>query len=174
MPGSAAATLDRLVLLPSGEAFARFSDHSLLVLNAAAAAYALVEADGGKIHGMCACSRSALRPRLTAALHARNSLAPGAPRIVHDLLGAPFAERPDARASLRSDALHMMGIHHAEPCGSSRLTASKASRSAASSQPSRACVATLWSGSPKICQGSSTSSAGLWRSHHNVQRWFGT
>ena len=88
------ASLVRFVLLPNGEAFARFSDCSLIVLNAAAYAYALIEPDGKKTHGVCTCVRSALRPRLTAALHARNVLSPAAPRMVHDLLPPPFSESP--------------------------------------------------------------------------------
>ena len=54
--------LSRFVLLPSGEAYARFADSSLVQLNAPAAAYAILAPDGSKTSGLSSCATAANRP----------------------------------------------------------------------------------------------------------------
>ena len=54
--------LSRFVLLPSGEAYARFADSSLVELNAPAAAYAILAPDGSKTSGLISCATQANRP----------------------------------------------------------------------------------------------------------------
>ena len=75
----ATPTLTRFVLLKSGEAYAGFADHSLLVLNPQAAAFAILEPDGVNTRGVCSCAISAVQPRLRLAMHVRNTLSTTSP-----------------------------------------------------------------------------------------------
>lgn len=92
---AAGAVLLRFVLLPTGEAIASFTDTSALLLNEVAGSYAVLSAEGTQMaRGLCACAPSAVRPRLAAALHARNVLSNAPPRLFWPLLAnlmpAPF------------------------------------------------------------------------------------
>ena len=87
---AAPAQLSRFVLLPSGEAYLRLSDCSLVHLNAAAGAFSLLHTDGTTTRGLVRCATSSTAAKVRLALHLRNSLTPAAPRIDWPLLvGAP-------------------------------------------------------------------------------------
>ena len=86
-PRAVGAVLLRFVLLPTGEAIASFTDTSALLLNEVAGSYAVLSAEGTQTAcGLCACAPSAVRPRLAAALHARNVLSSAPPRLFWPLL----------------------------------------------------------------------------------------
>ena len=105
----------RFTLAPEGSCQANFSDGSIVALNASGAAFHVIYRNGTCCRQLTSCTTSINRPHVTLALHLRNALSRGCPRLHYELLldpGCTFFEPKQPPSILRwpghADPLHVL------------------------------------------------------------------